>query len=272
MPNFKAPPAPATLQSTPAGLAAATSRARKDGIGLLPLRVHGFHRAVPGLWSCIDPACTGVRPHDWPFGALAGHNGERCPACNGLIFEVLSCNSCGEPYVDVLERDGGRLVRPVRARPDDEFAADAEATGETETTPDEAEAETDPEPAGFGIRRLLLTRAVKGDRPFHVDLGKGISCDAPGPKRTTFRCVAVEKALDHCIACGPRRLEGRAELVRSFRFGAPFLLGDLVPALLEGAAAADAGGIRERGAPLGGRQLLSFTDSWQGTAWLAAKL
>lgn len=34
---------------------------------LLPLRVHGFLRAVPGLWSCIDPACKAA-PEGWPFG------------------------------------------------------------------------------------------------------------------------------------------------------------------------------------------------------------
>ena len=257
---------------SPIALAMAMSRARKDGHALSPLRIHGFHRSIPGLWSCIDPGCKGARPHDWPFGAISITDREECPACRQPTFEVVVCNSCGEPYLDIQERDGGRLVRPSRARPDDDFTAEAEAAGETEQGPDEAkETHQSDDCIGAKGRKLLPWRTTPGDWPLHVDLTEMRACDSASAERTTFRSYQHDKP-HHCLACDCRGRPGSAELIRSFRFGAPFLLSNLVPTLLEGATAPDAEVGRDCAPPLGGRQLLSFTDSRQGTARLAAKL
>src|SRR5690606_6653364 len=56
--------------------------------------------------------------------------------------------------------------------------------------------------------------------------------------------------------------------VRPQTFGAPFLMGNAMPVLLEAVPRVEGAGA----APFGGRRLLSFTDSRQGTARFSAKL
>src|SRR5208282_5512015 len=72
-----------------------------------------------------------------------------------------------------------------------------------------------------------------------------------------------------CPNCSPVERAG-ADLLRPLRFGAPFILGNATPILLEGVEPAKTDtGIK---LPSGGRRLLSFTDSRQGTARMSAKL
>ena len=63
--------------------------------------------------------------------------------------------------------------------------------------------------------------------------------------------------------------ERERALYRPIRVGAPFLLGVAIPTLLE-AMPPLTGGQEPR--PLDGRRLITFTDSRQGTARIAAKL
>lgn len=61
----------------------------------------------------------------------------------------------------------------------------------------------------------------------------------------------------------------------SFRVGAPFFLGNVIPELLDDAqprTSLSNGADGPENAPAGGKQLLTFTDSRQGTARLSAKL
>ncbi len=255
-----------------ADLALALAGARQrtgEGVmeALSPLRIHAFHRAVSGLWTCLDQDCPGEHAPNWPFGSLAGDDAERCAHCGGPTFEVLCCTACGEPYVDVLDREGGRLARPTRARPDDEFAAEAEAT---EDGDDGSEGETGKAARG-GDRNLLTWRALDGERKLHIDVAGARRFDGPGSGRQAFH--AVPHGPDEpCACCGTGKRRGGSDIVRPFRFGAPFLLGNVVPILLEGAASPGVEPDPDRQPPLGGRQLLSFTDSRQGTARFAAKL
>ena len=57
-----------------ADLISAMSRAARNPADmeqerLAPIRLHAFERAVPGIWSCINPACP-QKPSDWPFGRI----------------------------------------------------------------------------------------------------------------------------------------------------------------------------------------------------------
>ncbi len=169
--------------------------------------------------------------------------------------------------MDVLERDDGRLARPTRARPDDEFAADAEATEHTDEETEEGLVTE----AHIGRRHLLIWRALRGARNLYLDVGAAKACDGPGPGRQAFHAISHGPEAS-CACCGAGKRRGGSEVIRPFRFGAPFLLGNVVPILLGGAAAPSDAPDPDRRPPLGGRQLLSFTDSRQGTARFAAKL
>lgn len=244
-----------------------------DGEKLAPLRVHTFHRAVSGLWSCLDPACPLERPGGWPFGAIHHQLGEAC-SCGAPLFEVVTCSSCGEPFLDVEERPGLNLRQPHRARITDEFAADADRDV---PDPDDDGGNPPPSVEGNGERKLVaLSQLRPGSRWLCVEPSTGIVHANEVPGR--LRLAAYDRATpQRCPGCGARE-RGGSDLIRSIRFGAPFILGGATPVLLADAAipegALDPIVVEALGAvpPSEGRQLLSFTDSRQGTARLSAKL
>lgn len=69
------------------------------GNGLLPCRVHGFFRGLPGLWICMDPDCTEVMPEERnPYcGKMYSQPIKHC-ACGATCLEFYTCRHCGTPY------------------------------------------------------------------------------------------------------------------------------------------------------------------------------
>lgn len=241
---------------------------------LLPLRVHGFLRAVPGLWSCLNPECA-ERPADWPFGKVLPERVEACPCCDAPVLEILSCRECGEPYLD-CEEDGGHLRPRINPPPIDEFTelreaaagSDADADGDIDSVSDAIEAEDSEEGALYPARRLSVAlRGLDGFRTMNVNPATGGVMDAPQDGTISLYAGPAER----CGACNGQD-SPKGSILRPFRFGAPFLIGNAAPVLLEGLPSRPP----EQGAsfrpPAGGRQLLSFTDSRQGTARFAANL
>lgn len=228
---------------------------------LLPLRVHGFLRAVPGLWSCINADCKNV-PDGWPFGAILPERADECPHCQAMVLEVVNCRECGEPYLDCEEREG-RLQQRIPVREADEFAA----LREREPSEPDDDDETDGPATDYDAERLsIATRPVERSRPAHVKPGTGQRCDAAQDGTRAYFILTT----GHCGACGAD--SGKAgDILWPLRFGAPFLIGNAAPILLEGVAPRIDPKASHR-PPANGRQLLSFTDSRQGTARFAANL
>lgn len=236
---------------------------------LLPLRIHGFLRAVPGLWSCINPACSG-QPEGWPYGAILAERTDSCPICKAPVLEVMACDECGEPYLDCEERDGRlqpRYTPPVL----DEFAAlrEREFADDNE---DEADAGEDSEkkgaPAYDALRLSIGVRRMAGARDAHVEPMTGVRHDNATPATHAYPVYQAES----CGACNAFATPKRDKILRPIRFGAPYLIGNAAPVLLEGVEPRK---IEAPGAyrpPADGRQLLSFTDSRQGSARFAANL
>lgn len=69
------------------------------GNGLLPCRVHGFFRGLPGLWVCMDPDCTEVSPEEKNLycGKMYSQPIKHC-ACGATCLEFYTCRHCGAPY------------------------------------------------------------------------------------------------------------------------------------------------------------------------------
>lgn len=234
-----------------------------DGNGpLLPLRVHKFIRAVPGLWSCLDPACKGDRPDEWPFGAILFEANEHCPHCRAPVFEVVSCRECGEPWLQAY--DTGDRLEPLATPPDrDEFAAITARESDSE----EPEATEEP-PSALRDKRYIATRHVDGELvPLTVDPRTG----ALPERRDAGITVQASRigADDACPSCHVAAHRDRPHPIWPFRFGAPFLIQNATPTILEGVAPAKSCGME---LPAEGRRLLSFTDSRQGTARFAANI
>ncbi|WIY67961.1 DEAD/DEAH box helicase [Aquidulcibacter paucihalophilus] len=247
----------------------AISTARRDDEGLSPLRVHAFHRAIPGIWTCLNNACRRPIPADWPFGSISTEDVERC-VCGSPTFDIVLCNACGEPYVDVAERGDGALVRATRAVVSDEYALDADsADGANDDREGDDEGDLEGATVSSNFHHRLVCRPLSQARSLHVDVQSSKAYDSAGEGRVSFQRVDGEDCRC-CQVCHASRKNG-PDLIRPLRFGAPFILQNATPVLLDSAASA-ADETTAKSVPMGGRQLLSFTDSRQGTARFSAKL
>ncbi|MCY4516194.1 MAG: DEAD/DEAH box helicase [Acidimicrobiaceae bacterium] len=75
-----------------------TARQRPGAPGLLPCRVHGFFRGLPGIWACVDDGCIarGDLPPG-PVGRVWSQPRDRC-SCGSRVFELFTCRNCGAAY------------------------------------------------------------------------------------------------------------------------------------------------------------------------------
>ncbi len=257
--------------------------------GFLPLRGHFFHKTVPGLWACPDPGCPGRKktPLDvgeWPFGKVYGEPGHQCE-CGSRLYEVVFCDECGTVYLEgFLHREGKRSFlrpRPFEGEEDDySWSRDGEESGEGETDP-EVEGEEGEEkrkaPQTVGkksrvsrpaLRVLIVNRDLNGTAQESLDRKTGeLGVTGSRPDVAGIRLAEEDAGVLACPECGAEETEKNRKF-RYCRVGAPFLLGNLLPQFLASLPEANPA----TGLPAGGRRLLTFNDSRQGTARLAARL
>src|SRR5262249_23539851 len=74
--------------------------------GLLPCRVHSFYRGLPGLWVCMDPACSelSLGTSGNPTGRLYSQPRDRC-GCGARVLELFTCRNCGTAYARAYTDD-----------------------------------------------------------------------------------------------------------------------------------------------------------------------
>ena len=236
-----------------------------DATPFLPLRAHIFHQTLSGVWACADPRCSGkagtaLGDARWPFGQLHFVPRQHC-SCGSPVYEVVACEECGVVYLRADERDG-MVIHEREAAVVDEFELEVEHDREE----DDAEGMAVSEPLGPDHGILIVNRSLP-------------NCGELGIRRSDRRIVELGSpdAL-HIIACeeGDEGLQCPACTAssrhdngfRKARVGAPFLLGGILPTLLEFAP----DGKRPKDQPYRGHRLLTFSDSRQGTARLAARL
>jgi ATP-dependent helicase YprA (DUF1998 family) len=254
---------------------------RRETHALLPLRIHAFHRTEPGIFVCINPSCRGragtkLDHAAWRYGAVFHERIERCPDCQSLILELKLCSNCGNETLTgerITNHDAAEEVRlPSVSAVDDEFEqglVDDEQQppdGGQEDANETDEVEDDDGPAKASV---LLTASGHG-KPCAIHRTTGKVMGTMGAEAVLLQ-AADEVICPSCSATLAGR--GNARLY-SFRLGAPFLLGNIIPELLEDASESDTirQGSAPRFRPADGKQLLTFTDSRQGTARLSAKL
>lgn len=259
----------ATMGVLPDRLLRAITAPGRDGTPIVPLRVHGFLRAVPGLWTCLDPRCPTAPAEGWPFGSVLTERSKRCPHCSGNVQQIVICSECGEAFLDVVERNGS-LVPAPETFDLDEFAAGSESE-EVGSEGDEDDEETEAGKPSILIRRLVASSILPHARVIHVDPTDGRVCDRATEANREFRVHDYESDM-RCPACAARRggRGAKSNLFRPIRYGAPFLIGNAIPVVLDGIPARSSSA--DNPLPAGGRQLLTFSDSRQGTARFAASI
>lgn len=231
---------------------------------VVPMRVHKFIRAVPGLWSCLNPACGGEGPEGWPFGSIYFERSETCATCHAPVFEVISCRECGEPFLNAFDH-GDRLL-PNAAPPDrDEFeATSARERDDGGDDDDDDDRGTDPVQ---GARRLIGSRPASGLFGHDLDLNSGQLPDSRGSATTVHLSPIIRDSS--CPCCNAKPSRRSSQILWPFRFGAPFLIQNAAPTMLEGVSPSLRTNVE---LPSQGRQMISFSDSRQGTARFAASI
>ena len=260
--------------------------ARRGEQVFLPLRGHLFCRTQAGLWACANRRCQEGLGGEWAFGAVYTVPRDFCRHCEHPVYEIVQCRACGELYLDAEESfdadSGVMTLRPPVARVDvDEFRLEVEDAASdvplgVDAIEDQGEGEGDaaddrPEATVSGTKmtgRRLIT-SIGGESTNAVRLSPlkwDVSLSSAGVSVSVAEPDAVERL--RCRRCEEREADGDDPLFRPLRLGAPFLLSTVTPAMLEHTPAAE----RSPRAPFGGRRLLAFSDSRQGSARLAVRL
>lgn len=232
-----------------------------DGTAFLPLRAHLFHQTLSGLWACADPACSkkiaALDDPAWPYGQVYFEPRKHCD-CGCPVYEVVACGDCGAVHLLAGENKGvlGHY-QPQAAL--DEFELEREPG---EVVEDSEEEET----AGSQYKALIVNRPL--DKVGSLDIERH-SRRIVEHTTDTLRLLVHEDAGEGliCPVCGGHD-SFKQPLFQFSRVGAPFLLGSILPTLLEYAP----DGEKPAEHPYRGRRLLTFNDSRQGTARMAAKL
>ncbi|EDL62312.1 hypothetical protein PM8797T_28329 [Gimesia maris DSM 8797] len=257
--------------------ACSESPAKKNSSStLLPLRGHYFLRTTPGVWACCNPECEGrsdeLADDSWPFGAVYFDHRKVCQHCNSLVFDVLLCNDCGEVYLGAHEGDENQLfANPWNDETEsDDFEIELNDEPSLEDEAQELDA-VSVSPAGSTAKQLLCSRApndlMTGPVPYDTQTGKLADDDA----RTAsflFALPEPDTGSLRCVACGGRDSD-RWQQFSTIRLGGPFYLGVSIPILLSHAPVHQD---QTKKKPFEGRQMISFTDSRQGTARFAVRM
>jgi len=235
---------------------AAQARPADGALPLFRWRRHLFLRALGGAWACLDPACphasTDLRnAADWPFGQVHFTIKERC-TCGKPCMEVVVCGDCGTPHLKAKQDFGvhHRLILP-KAGTDDDFSADVE--------PDSGAAILSP------TAELWVTTNLGRGRPCLLDPDTldilSDTADAPAGHLT----LHVVDSQPVC-PCNETRNDNA---FKHLRFSPAYLMGHNMQTMIEAFSLPDQNPVQK---PLAGRGAISFTDSRQGVARLAAKM
>ena len=236
----------------------------------LPLRLHAFHNTMHGLWACANPTCqekheTALNDENWNYGMLYMDEIRKC-VCGSPVFPIVSCNDCNETFLSAEIASNGtklRLLSPLTEEVD-EF--------NLEKDPDE-DTEFDIEPqdtASQSRTPVLLVNGKSRGSEIYLNLQsyefKSEETDLHLKLRVHDAVIEDGQLILKCPEC-----TGGSSSKWQFRkalLGAPFQLGNIIPTLLEFCP----DGLLPLDMPRRGRRMITFTDSRQGTARIAAKL
>jgi DEAD/DEAH box helicase domain-containing protein len=237
-------------------------RSRSEMGSFFPVRAHFQVRTLPGLWACGDPACThhGDLAPPWPFGAVYLQPRASCQ-CGAPVWPVATCGRCGAEYLEGLFDAGKQTFTPpalnplaLLDEPSVETGAEDEEQGEDELAAEDTGRTTKawmrPDEQGGYQFDIRAQRMEQGS--LRVSL---VEFPTVGDDPTT------------CVCCGNPQRNGRPPF-RAARIGTPFMLGVVLPVVLGELPALSPAS--EMGLPFGGRRLITFTDSRQGSARFAA--
>ncbi|MDP1765569.1 MAG: DEAD/DEAH box helicase [Methylotenera sp.] len=237
----------------------------KQQSAYLPLRAHIYHQTMTGIWACADPNCSDKHDHSpklmdkaWPYGQVYLSPRNHC-LCGAPVYELIFCDDCGEVYLNAQENSIN--ISPYQ---DDKNVDEFELERETDDD------ENEPSQSHATYTRLLIT-----NRKFEqsntaietIDKTTNKYCEVDHANALSIEITPASDFLE-CPSC-TATLNGKQNKIKNGRVGTPYLLGGILPTLLEYAPDVQDD---PKNKPYRGRRLLTFNDSRQGTARIATKL
>ena len=233
---------------------------------LLPTRVHLFQRNQRGMWACCNHQCSergDLDVADWRFGKVFLERHEQC-ACGSRVYELIFCNDCGAEYLITRARntDRGQTLVPYLA---------SEGRLDDDESPDLEDDIGEEDESGWALDVELLAGSGRPESIAAVRIDPRTGRVQPSDDVATCTVYFVERDRDRttrrrCARCGQRH-SARRPIFRQVWLGAPFYLGVAIPALLDSLPVES----QPEPRPAGGRRLLTFSDSRQGTARFALR-
>lgn len=240
--------------------------------GLLPCRIHNFYRGLPGLWVCMDPACSELADDvkDGICGKMYSQPRERC-GCGARVLELYTCRNCGTAYTraytddvdspSALWSEPGKRLRMAGGETGPllplDLLLEAPAAGEAA------------EPADYDLETGRLNPKVAGPRTRTVHIRSERVTDSADEDDEADTSFETRGEFKPCAVCGKTARFGRTYVQDHQTKGdQPFqaLIARQIQIQPPGPLPAT------RFAPLQGRKVLAFSDSRQVAARLAPNL
>ena len=236
------------------------SERKVNGQSILPVRGHFFARGIGGIYVCVNPGCAehkDIRPGE-ALGTYTTVAGVLCN-CGSPLLELVACRSCGNQLIEgekiKNKNTGDEYIMLVTAGTDNAFTVEKEE----ETDDDEEEKRTLIKGAKcYFTRRFEQAKYLASGNltPFSISE----ECKmVPGD---LFMEAHKPNGAAVCPHCG--------ELLDNpmhFRLSASFINRILSDIILEETPEAE---VLTKDMLWRGHKYISFTDSRQGTAKIAA--
>lgn len=271
------------------------TKAEEGRVAFLPLRGHLFQRTLSGLYACVNPNCSGKHNHPlsktdhkgrptWEFGYLYTQKRQHCKFCTYPVYEVAFCDECQTPHLltkkQKVESAGHALIQFKNEKKDDfsldknEEELELDAEGLENQNSQEQYVPTVVMPEWSSMNRLikpsnkdhyLIEEALlTNEAILNIDSKEDESIIKVFLKETNDN---ASKALQHCYFCDTE--SKYRKVIRGVYLGAPFYMSAAAPILLNYCPKDEK---HSDSLPYQGRQMITFSDSRQGTAKITMKI
>ncbi|MGV0924103.1 DEAD/DEAH box helicase [Empedobacter tilapiae] len=224
---------------------------------ILPVRAHYYTRGIGGLYVCSNPSCAKHEHFEFksPLGTMTTFAEKNCNSCHYPMYEVVACRSCGnELFQGDLEinNKGSQFIRFST-----EIIQDAFKVDELDVVEENSE-----NILPSSSSKIFFTKKLNNRFYTRNTFEFGLNKEGEINRNEN---VFIQGVLDHQCICP--HCSGKLENPLHFRISSSFINRVLSDILLDNTP--EASEIKQE-MLWNGHKYISFSDSRQGTAKIAA--